>query len=470
MNYISGPVTTEKIKKTRRILSIDPHLQRKTIILRNKSRQIDHTFHCEEFDKNQEFIKLTFNQAGENDQNFFKNYHTIQSQSETKRISNNFSDLIKEYKKKGYKIPNLTLNHNLFNQNALLLPENKLYEYYCCYKKKDGMKLKFFKKFAPKRKDKALNFIEKENEMLNNKITELRKTDIYEMQKNRNAQTERNNEEHPQMQRLKNKSLSFMDNLIQKTMEREMYEENKKIYKQNKEIAKLIPKIQISYRSLNTLKQPKTPKRGSTFEYKIQKKLSVNPNLSNRLKKLTFEELSNLSSSQRTHESSFNSNTKMKTNIKEQISRAKTLKRERLKYNPENLKRAIKPTSMMGVSSSIIELAKEDNQSKFIEKISNIKLNLLSKRDFEYIAKAYCSKFLNYNESEIEQMLSPRGKDHNIEILNRIKEFVYTIKRCDVMNYAIVKRKKDEIKVNEADKKAKSLNWRYVNYLAKIDI
>ena len=79
--------------------------------------------------------------------------------------------ITEEYKKKGYKIPNLTLKHNLFNQNVLLLPENKLYEYYCCYKKKDGMKLKFFKKFAPKRKDKALNFIEKENEMLNNKIT-----------------------------------------------------------------------------------------------------------------------------------------------------------------------------------------------------------------------------------------------------------------------------------------------------------
>lgn len=470
MNYISGPVTAEKIKKQRRILSIDPELKRKTIILRNKSRQIDHTFHCEEFDKTQEFIKLNFTQSGESDQNFFKNYHTIQNQSEIKRISNNFNDLISEYMKKGYKIPNLTLKHNLFNQNALLLPEDKLYEYYCCNKKKDEMKLKFFKKFVPKRKDKALGFIEKENEMINNKITELRKTDPYELQESRKALTERSCNESVQIQKPKNKSLSFMDNLIQRAMEKEMYEENKKIYRQNKEIAKLISKIKTSYRSLNTLKQLKTPKRGSTFEYKIHKKMSINSNLSNRLKKLVFEETSNLSSSQRTRESSFISNTKMKTNNKEQVSRAKTIKRESLKYEPKNLKRVIKPTSKMGVSSSIIELAKEDNQSKFIEKISNIKLNLLSKQDLEYIAKSYCSKFLNYNESEIEQMFTIRGKDHNVEILNRIKEFIYAIKRCDVMSFAIVKRKKDEIKVNEADKKAKSLNWRYVNYLAKIDI
>ena len=122
-----------------------------------------------------------------------------------------------------------------------MLPEGKVYEYYSYLKNKDNKKLKFFKKFGQRKKDKALQFIEKENKELQNKIVLLKKTDRYESKK-RSLQ-----KEFP-----KTHKESFIDVImIRKEKEKNIFKENKELYKKNQEIKNIIPKVRITFKSIN---------------------------------------------------------------------------------------------------------------------------------------------------------------------------------------------------------------------------
>lgn len=257
MKY-TEPSKTERIPKVKRVIRIEPHLRRKTIIYRNKSLQIEHKINYGTFDRNNNLIMSNVKELNTNNEEFYKHYHTIQSKSETQRIIENFSDIIQQYKLREYKIPDLSIKRNIFNPNPLLLPEGKVYEYYSYLKNKDNKKLKFFKKFGQRKKDKALQFIEKENKELQNKIVLLKKTDRYESKK-RSLQ-----KEFP-----KTHKESFIDVMIRKEKEKNIFKENKELYKKNQEIKNIIPKVRITFKSINVSKLKKDYYQNDPFQQRF---------------------------------------------------------------------------------------------------------------------------------------------------------------------------------------------------------
>ena len=255
MNY-TEPSKTERTPKVKRVIRIDPLLRRKTIIYRNKSLQIEHKMiNYDTFDRNNDLIMSNVKELSTNNEEFYKHYHTIQSKSENQRIVKNFSDIIQQYKLRGYKIPDLSIKRNIFNQNPLLLPEGKVYEYYSCLKKKDNKKLNFFKKFEQKKKDKALQFIEKENKELQNKIVLLKKTDQYELKK-----------KSLQKELPKTHRESFIDIMIREEKEKNIFKENKELYRKNQEIKNIIPKVRITFKSINVSQLKKDYNQNDPFQ------------------------------------------------------------------------------------------------------------------------------------------------------------------------------------------------------------
>ena len=72
-------------------------------------------------DSSAEFFKNYFN--------YLKNIEKKNKRIKDKTIFGPFSDLVIEYKNMGYKIPSLSLNHNLFN-TSLLLDDSKIKHYF----------------------------------------------------------------------------------------------------------------------------------------------------------------------------------------------------------------------------------------------------------------------------------------------------------------------------------------------------
>ena len=54
--------------------------------------------------------------------------------------------------------------------------------------------------------------------------------------------------------------------------------------------------------------------------------------------------------------------------------------------------------------------------------------------------------------------------------MNKINEFLEKIKKCKVMSKVVIRRKSVEEKEEEADKKAKALNIKYIKYISKLEL
>ena len=105
-----------------------------------------------------------FNEIKEENDNFasrFKQTEKIEEFTNSKKPKNlkktdeTFHDLIINYKNMGYKIPDLSTNHNLFKQSPLLLENHKIEDYYRYFFKTNEIV------------DKSSNFLMKLNSNLN---------------------------------------------------------------------------------------------------------------------------------------------------------------------------------------------------------------------------------------------------------------------------------------------------------------
>ena len=84
------------------------------------------------------------------------------------KIEDSYSGLIKEYNKKGYKTPDFSTKHNLFKLNPLLMKNYKIKDYYMIY----GKKNKICNYIYSSIKNKYLEFLEKEEKIVNEKLFE----------------------------------------------------------------------------------------------------------------------------------------------------------------------------------------------------------------------------------------------------------------------------------------------------------
>ena len=119
-------------------------------------------------DSSAEFFKNYFN--------YLKNIEKKNKRIKDKTIFGPFSDLVIEYKNMGYKIPSLSLNHNLFN-TSLLLDDSKIKHYFETKKfgEKEEKQYEYIKKveyfvnafdedFQIRNKNKNINIINNKNE------------------------------------------------------------------------------------------------------------------------------------------------------------------------------------------------------------------------------------------------------------------------------------------------------------------
>jgi hypothetical protein len=124
-------------------------------------------------DSSAEFFKNYFN--------YLKNIEKKNKRIKDKTIFGPFSDLVIEYKNMGYKIPSLSLNHNLFN-TSLLLDDSKIKHYFETKKfgEKEEKQYEYIKKveyfvnafdedFQIRNKNKNINISNNKNENVEKK-------------------------------------------------------------------------------------------------------------------------------------------------------------------------------------------------------------------------------------------------------------------------------------------------------------
>jgi hypothetical protein len=151
LNFIPGG-GDEKTKETIK------HLDYQTVFQEMKNFNKDLEQRMEEYqelkEENENFSKK-FKQTEKLKE--FENRFKAPSGNAQKKIEETFIDLIRLYKEKGYNIPDLSVKNNLFEQSALLLENEKILDFY---------------KFNSKLKDdKDLEFLNKINTLLNEKLT-----------------------------------------------------------------------------------------------------------------------------------------------------------------------------------------------------------------------------------------------------------------------------------------------------------
>lgn len=90
------------------------------------------------YEKQNKKWKKNYSLLNEETQDFFQRYLVIQKKKKqclvTKTGVNPFSELISQYRRKGYKIPDLSTKNNLFKQSVCLIEPNKINTYYQYYK------------------------------------------------------------------------------------------------------------------------------------------------------------------------------------------------------------------------------------------------------------------------------------------------------------------------------------------------
>ena len=84
---------------------------------------------------------------------FSKQYTNVQKQKERYNSpEKQFAEIKEQYDKKGYKVPSLSLDHNIFNQNLLLLDESDIEKYI------------LFNHGSAKNQEKSMKYLDKLNE------------------------------------------------------------------------------------------------------------------------------------------------------------------------------------------------------------------------------------------------------------------------------------------------------------------
>ncbi len=432
-----------KINKYKKKVENNPDIIRieKLKLISNSQPKTSHRVELEDFEKKDLLLKKFQKELVIENNNFIESYANVQKLY-PKNTEEKFHDLITQYKQRGYKIPDLSIKRNLFTPNPLLLDKNKVNNYYSFYKKKK----KTISLLSPNNKDKHLQFLKNEENLVEKELFKIRKkkrkdegkdyspikTEITEVTTEPNGLIT-NNTIYTDYSTSKNKSI--FNKIIQKKLRKELKKENEEIKTYNESISNLITRIKFHTFSVTSFSTPKK-KRDIFSPYKHQKSIASDFFLR---KNSDYIELINRRSSLPIfHQKSTSFPKRRKNNV---------------------------VISSPQINSNLIKILENENsQNHFLQKLEKVQLTKLPREELNKIVKIYCKKFRNYKDGNIEKLLEPHISDK--EVIFLIKDF---IKKNDLSN--IIKRdfpNNPELVIEEkkAEEKSKQLEYKFADYNA----
>ena len=432
-----------KINKYKKKVENNPDIMRieKLKLISNSQPKTSHRIELEDFKKKDELLKKFHNQLIIDNNNFLESYSNVQKMY-PRNTEEKFHELITQYKQKGYKIPDLSIKRNLFTPNPLLLDKNKLNNYYSFYKKKK----RTISLLTPKTKDKHLQFLKNEENLVEKELFKIRKkkrkdegkdyspikTEITEVTTETNGLIT-NNTIYTDYSTSKNKSI--LNKIIQKKLRKELKKENEEIKTYNESISNLITRIKFHTFSVTSFSTPKK-KRDIFSPYKHQKSIASDFFLRKNSDYIGL--INRRSSLPIFHQKSTSFPKRRKNNV---------------------------VISSPQINSNLIKILENENsQNNFLQKLEKVQLTKLPREELNKIVKIYCKKFRNYKDGNIEKLLEPHISDK--EVIFLIKDF---IKKNDLSN--IIKRdfpNNPELVIEEkkAEEKSKQLEYKFADYNA----
>lgn len=432
-----------KINKYKKKVENNPDIIRieKLKLISNSQPKTSHRVELEDFEKKDLLLKKFQKELVIENNNFIESYANVQKLY-PKNTEEKFHDLITQYKQRGYKIPDLSIKRNLFTPNPLLLDKNKVNNYYSFYKKKK----KTISLLSPNNKDKHLQFLKNEENLVEKELFKIRKkkrkdegkdyspikTEITEVTTETNGLIT-NNTIYTDYSTSKNKSI--LNKIIQKKLRKELKKENEEIKTYNESISNLITRIKFHTFSVTSFSTPKK-KRDIFSPYKHQKSIASDFFLRKNSDYIGL--INRRSSLPIFHQKSTSFPKRRKNNV---------------------------VISSPQINSNLIKILENENsQNHFLQKLEKVQLTKLPREELNKIVKIYCKKFRNYKDGNIEKLLEPHISDK--EVIFLIKDF---IKKNDLSN--IIKRdfpNNPELVIEEkkAEEKSKQLEYKFADYNA----
>ena len=433
-----------KINKYKKKVENNPDIMRieKLKLISNSQPKTSHRIELEDFKKKDELLKKFHNQLIIDNNNFLESYSNVQKMY-PRNTEEKFHELITQYKQKGYKIPDLSIKRNLFTPNPLLLDKNKLNNYYSFYKKKK----RTISLLTPKTKDKHLQFLKNEENLVEKELFKIKKkkridegkyyspikTEITEVTTEPNILL---SNDTLYTDYSTNKANNLLNKMIKKKLRKELKKENEEIKSYNESIKNLITGIKFHTFSVTSFSNPRNKK--SVISSPLHHQRSIANNYVLRNDNDYVELLNRRSSLPIFHQKSDSFPKKRKNNL--------------VIISPK-------------INSNLINiLEKENSQNNFLEKLEKVTLTKLPREELNKIVKIYCNKFRNYKDNNIEKLLEPHVSDK--EVINLIKDF---IKKNDLSN--IIKRdfpNNPQLVIEEKflEEKSKLLEYKFADYNA----
>ena len=365
----------------------------------NHYRSINNISHSNSYHKNkinkleekQKKIDEELNIISQENSQFLDSYNKIRKKYPIK-IEESFKDVIKMYNEKGYKTPNFSPSHSLFTQNPLLMPNNKINDYFMIHSKKTKSP-NFYSAFQ--KKNKHLSFLEKEEEIINEQFKKLRTLKNNDSQKNLNK-TQQYNKPH------------FLTLIKDSVKNIQLKEENEKIKAYNEKIEHIIPSLRI---------------RPTTYK---PKKIKLLPSKS-KIKFSTFKSSVLDETDFTTRRNNKREKTYIESNKKNNKYNSKFLIFQKNKV--QNLK---KKSILNKFDNFITSLNNKSEQENFLNELKNIDLTLLNRKDLEKIALTYCKQFLKYSDIALNELTNPKCSD--FDLMRLINDFIFKLDCKNIMD------------------------------------
>ena len=441
--------------------------------LSNSLPRTSHKLNIENFESNQKNLKTESDKIIDENHQFLTSYEMFLKKF-PKNYEKEFKDLLEKYKLNGYKIPDLSMKHNLFKINPLLFNDRKINDFYTFFQNKNII-LKIFNKLK-KKKDKYLTYLKKEKKEVDERLLNFQKEKVkqlYQTEPNSNSTLKEavellvnnniNKIENKQENNNKINRTSIISNIIQQTIKKQFKKDMKELENYNNNILKIIPPSRNSY--ISTFNDYSD----NSISYRtlnINKTITYNNNNSNKknnIKKRTRNLiLNNIDFNDSINISNLNDK-KIVKNYHSENAIKKNIKMINLfnKYpNNVNNLNYIKKNN-----NNLIKLLSQQTDKKtFLNILFSYKFEELKRDKLEIIIKLYYMNFLNFKEEQINEILKKKVKDE--EIIYLINDIKNKINNFNVLkNFNIYDKNKINL-INEVDKKAKSLKKIYIKYKA----
>ena len=441
--------------------------------LSNSLPRTSHKLNIENFEINQKNLKTESDKIIDENHQFLTSYEMFLKKF-PKNYEKEFKDLLEKYKLNGYKIPDLSMKHNLFKINPLLFNDRKINDFYTFFQNKNII-LKIFNKLK-KKKDKYLTYLKKEKKEVDERLLNFQKEKVkqlYQTEPNSNSTLKEavellvnnniNKIENKQENNNKINRTSIISNIIQQTIKKQFKKDMKELENYNNNILKIIPPSRNSY--ISTFNDYSD----NSISYRtlnINKTITYNNNNSNKknnIKKRTRNLiLNNIDFNDSINISNLNDK-KIVKNYHSENAIKKNIKMINLfnKYpNNVNNLNYIKKNN-----NNLIKLLSQQTDKKtFLNILFSYKFEELKRDKLEIIIKLYYMNFLNFKEEQINEILKKKVKDE--EIIYLINDIKNKINNFNVLkNFNIYDKNKINL-INEVDKKAKSLKKIYIKYKA----